>query len=143
MDFRYDSNPNALIGVTAGKVIESEALYPKAPLGGVGFPSIIPGARDGLEFVNLYGRAPLAGLPNAFMAADLQPLNFVGEADDHAVHKAADRVSQKNLYRVSHKQDDGDLLETGRLGAGHGLTPGRNTFAAMDQAVNAATALWA
>ena len=71
VDFRYDSNPNALIGVTAGKVIESEAPYPKAPLGGVGFPSIIPGARDGLEFVNLYGRAPLAGLPNAFMAADL------------------------------------------------------------------------
>lgn len=71
VDFRYDSNPNALIGLTAGKVIESESPYPKAPPGGVGVPSIIPGARDGLEFVNLYGRAPLAGLPNAFMAADL------------------------------------------------------------------------
>lgn len=71
VDFRYDSNPNALIGLTAGKVIESEAPYPKAPPGGVGIPSIIPGARDGLEFVNLYGKAPLAGLPNAFMAADL------------------------------------------------------------------------
>ena len=71
VDFRYDSNPNALIGVTAGKVIDSGSPYPKAPAGGIGVPSVIPGARDGLEFVNLYGRAPLAGLPNAFMAADL------------------------------------------------------------------------
>ena len=53
VDFRYDSTPNALIGLTAGKVIESESPYPKAPPGGVGIPSIIPGARDGLEFVNL------------------------------------------------------------------------------------------
>ncbi|MFK0299640.1 alginate export family protein [Brevundimonas sp. NPDC090276] len=71
VDFRYDSNPNALIGVTAGKVIESESPYPKAPPNGIGVPSIIPGARDGLQFMNIYTRAPIAGLPNAFMAADL------------------------------------------------------------------------
>lgn len=71
VDFRYDSNPNAVIGVTAGKVIRSEAPYPKAPPGGVGVPTIIPGARDGLQFVNLYIRSPLMGAPNAFMAADL------------------------------------------------------------------------
>ncbi|MNH49036.1 hypothetical protein D3C73_05990 [compost metagenome] len=71
VDFRYDATPNALIGLTAGQVIESASPYPKAPPGGVGVPSIIPGARYGLQFVNLYTRAPIAGLPNAFMAADL------------------------------------------------------------------------
>ena len=71
VDLRYDANANSLIGLTAGRVIESQAPYPKAPPGGSGIPTIIPGARDGLEFVNLYGHSPLAGIPNAFMAADL------------------------------------------------------------------------
>ncbi|NWE53314.1 alginate export family protein [Brevundimonas sp. P7753] len=71
VDLRYDTNPNAVIGLTAGKVLESESPYPKAPPGGIGVPSIIPGARDGLQFANLYIRSPLRGAPNAFMAADL------------------------------------------------------------------------
>jgi hypothetical protein len=71
VDVRYDRDSSTFIGLTAGKVLESDAPYPKAAPGGVGVPDIIPGAREGLEFLSFYTRTPLPGLPNAFMAMDL------------------------------------------------------------------------
>lgn len=73
LDLRYDPDPGAYAGLTIGRVLESSAPYPKAAPGGVGVPSILEGARDGLEFMTLYGRAqPFSGqLSNAFVTADI------------------------------------------------------------------------
>lgn len=120
VDLRYDSNPNALIGLTAGKVIESGSPYPKAPTGGVGVPSIIPGARDGLEFINLYGRAPLAGLPNAFMAADLafernDRINMRAWAGRAQVGYTFAEHRWKPTFTIGYQTFSGDDPDTDRL----------------------------
>ena len=120
VDFRYDSNPNAVIGLTAGKVLESEAPYPKAPPGGVGVPSIIPGARDGLQFANLYIRSPLMGAPNAFMAADLaierNDRNDMGARAGRAqVGYAFAEHRWKPTFTVGYQTFSGDDPDTARL----------------------------
>jgi len=120
VDLRYDSNPNALIGLTAGKVIASGSPYPKAPPGGVGVPSIIPGARDGLEFINLYGRAPLAGLPNAFMAADLafernDRINMRAWAGRAQVGYTFAEHRWKPTFTIGYQTFSGDDPDTDRL----------------------------
>lgn len=120
VDLRYDSNPNALIGLTAGKVIESGSPYPKAPTGGVGVPSIIPGARDGLEFINLYGRAPLACLPNAFMAADLafernDRINMRAWAGRAQVGYTFAEHRWKPTFTIGYQTFSGDDPDTDRL----------------------------
>ncbi|MEM7776228.1 MAG: alginate export family protein [Pseudomonadota bacterium] len=66
-DLRYDSKQGGYAGITYLNVLESEAPYPKAAPGGVGIPSVIPNARDGLNALNFYGRTarfhgPLSGL---------------------------------------------------------------------------------
>jgi len=72
-DLRYDGASGNFAGVTLGKVVRSGAPYPKAPLGGIGVPSIIEGARDGLQFLTAYGRiAPSSGpFANAWLGVDL------------------------------------------------------------------------
>lgn len=72
-DLRYDGQAGNFAGVTLGKVVRSRAPYPKAAPGGIGVPSIIEGARDGLEFLTAYARiAPDSGpLANAWLALDL------------------------------------------------------------------------
>ena len=72
-DLRYDGKAGNFAGVTLGKVVRSRAPYPKAAPDGVGVPSIIEGARDGLEFLTAYARiAPDSGsLANAWLALDL------------------------------------------------------------------------
>jgi len=72
-DLRYDGKSGNFAGVTLGKVVRSRAPYPKAPPGGIGVPSIIDGARDGLRFLTAYARiAPDSGpLANAWLALDL------------------------------------------------------------------------
>lgn len=55
-DIRYDGRNGGFIGLTYGQVIQSESAYPKAASGGTGPPSVLPGARDGLNFANLYAR---------------------------------------------------------------------------------------
>lgn len=61
------------LGLTYGNVVQSGTPYPKAPPGGSGIPSILPGAREGLNFVHGYGRwSPLKNdLPNLWIAGDL------------------------------------------------------------------------
>ncbi len=72
MDLRYDGTSGNYVGLTYGHVLESKAPYPKAALGGIGPPSVIPGARGGLNFANLYWRAkPLPNvLENLFVTFD-------------------------------------------------------------------------
>lgn len=72
VDFRYDGPGGTFAGLTYGHVLQSQAPYPQAAPGGIGPPSIIPGGRNGLNFVNLYWRAkPFGGvLEPLFFAAD-------------------------------------------------------------------------
>lgn len=71
-DLRYDGASNAFVGITVGHVLDSSVPYPKAAPGGIGPPVILPNARDGLNFANLYWRAnPFRGaLENLFVSAD-------------------------------------------------------------------------
>jgi hypothetical protein len=73
LDLRYDRDSGNFAGVTLGQVVRSRAPYPKAPPGGTGIPSILEGARDGLQFLNVYARvAPASGpLANAWLGLDL------------------------------------------------------------------------
>lgn len=73
VDLRYQPSDDSFAGVTAATVVASSAPYPKAAPGGVGVPSILPGARDGLRLIDLYGRTrPFDGaLKNLFMTAEL------------------------------------------------------------------------
>lgn len=66
-DLRYETDSEHYAGLTFGHVLESNSLYPKAAPGGIGPPVFLLGARDGLSFINAYGRAtpfdgPLSGL---------------------------------------------------------------------------------
>ncbi len=72
-DVRHDGADDTYAGVTFGQVLDSSAPYPQAAPGGIGVPKIIPGGRDGLKFVNFYGRAkPFRdSLENFFVAGDL------------------------------------------------------------------------
>lgn len=56
-DLRTDSESGSFAGITVGRVVASRAPYPKAAPNGIGVPSILPNARDGLNFVTLYTRA--------------------------------------------------------------------------------------
>ncbi|MGP2490903.1 alginate export family protein [Mesorhizobium sp. PUT5] len=71
-DFRYQPDDTTFAGATLGHVLASSAPYPKAAPGGVGAPSVLPDARDGLNFVNLYGRTNPFGesLDGFFVAGD-------------------------------------------------------------------------
>ena len=72
-DFKFDHDAGGFIGLTYANAIESNSAYPQAAAGGIGPPSVTPGARDGLNFVNAYGRTgKLDGfLTNWYFSADL------------------------------------------------------------------------
>lgn len=71
-DFRYQTSNDMFAGATLGHVLESTAPYPKAAPGGIGVPSVLPDARAGLNFVNLYGKTNPFGerLDGFFVAGD-------------------------------------------------------------------------
>jgi hypothetical protein len=73
LDLRYDSQGGGYLGGTFVSVLNSETPYPQAAPGGVGAPSVTPGARDGTNTISLYGRTdPLGGaLSNWVLAGDL------------------------------------------------------------------------
>lgn len=72
-DFRFDHAAGGFTGVTFANAVESNSAYPKAAPGGNGPPVITPGAREGLNVVNAYGRTgKLDGaLTNWYFSADL------------------------------------------------------------------------
>lgn len=73
VDLRYDRTTQTFLGATYGHVLESGSPYPKAAPGGIGVPEIIPGAREGLNFINVYGRGNPFDLDNEnfFVAGDI------------------------------------------------------------------------
>lgn len=73
VDFRHDGGPAVYAGMTLGQVVGSDAPYPQAAPDGIGVPSILPGAREGLKFLSVYGRTqPFGGaLEQLFIAGDV------------------------------------------------------------------------
>jgi len=71
-DLRYEVDEDRYAGLTFGHVVNSNSPYPRAAAGGIGPPVILPGARDGLSFINAYGRAnPFEGtLAGFFVGGD-------------------------------------------------------------------------
>ena len=72
-DVRYDDPAGGYLGLSYVNFLESTSPYPQASAGGVGLPTVIPGAREGTETVNLYARSnPFSGgLENVFLTTDL------------------------------------------------------------------------
>jgi hypothetical protein len=70
-DFRFDGADGGFAGVTYANVLKSNSAYPQADPGNP--PIITPGAREGLNVINVYGRTgKLSGaLTNWYFSADL------------------------------------------------------------------------
>ncbi|OIQ42834.1 MAG: hypothetical protein BM560_01235 [Roseobacter sp. MedPE-SWde] len=66
MDLRYDDPAGGYLGATYVEVLQSDSPYPQAAPGGIGPPTVTPGAREGTRTLGLYGKNnPLtAGLKN-------------------------------------------------------------------------------
>lgn len=73
VDVRFDGANKDYVGLTLFKVLNSESPYVQAAPGGVGAPTILDGARDGTEALQLYARFdPRSGnLDNWTMTADV------------------------------------------------------------------------
>lgn len=73
LDVRWDGDGGSYAGLTYIHVIKSVAAYPKAAPGGVGAPTIIPGARAKLNAVNFYGKVASfdGALSNLSLALDV------------------------------------------------------------------------
>jgi hypothetical protein len=62
IDLRFDDPKGGYLGGTFVDVLASGSPYPQAAPGGIGAPSVVPGAREGTRTLNLYGRTnPFAG----------------------------------------------------------------------------------
>jgi hypothetical protein len=72
-DLRYADPAGGFLGLTYANVPNSGSAYPQAAPGGSGPPTVTPGAREDLNFINAYGRtSPFDGpLANLFFSADL------------------------------------------------------------------------
>ncbi|WP_343117455.1 alginate export family protein [Ostreiculturibacter nitratireducens] len=73
LDLRYDDPAGGYLGLTYVNVLKSQSPYIQAAPGGIGAPTILPGARDGTNALNLYAKAnPFSGaLENWVFSADL------------------------------------------------------------------------
>ncbi|MDH4064234.1 MAG: alginate export family protein [Acidobacteriota bacterium] len=73
VDVRLDGKTGGYVGSTYARVVGSRAPYPRAAPGGVGPPAVEPGARNGLNALNVYARtnAFAGALKNLFLTADL------------------------------------------------------------------------
>lgn len=71
LTYRPGSDEQA--GLAYGQVLRSMAAYPQAAPGGVGAPSILPDAREGLRFLYGFARRPLwqGAQSRTWVAADL------------------------------------------------------------------------
>lgn len=72
-DLRYDGANGKYVGTTFVTVLNSGSPYPQAAPGGVGAPTVIPGAREGTKTLAVYaGTGALTGaLENWAFTADL------------------------------------------------------------------------
>ncbi|TNF65550.1 MAG: hypothetical protein EP307_00010 [Rhodobacteraceae bacterium] len=61
-DLRYDDPAGGFIGLTYVDVLQSNSSYPQAAPGGIGAPTVIPGAREGTRTLGIYGKtSPFTG----------------------------------------------------------------------------------
>lgn len=61
-DLRYDDPAGGFIGATYVDVLRSNSPYPQAAPGGIGPPSVTPGAREGTRTLGFYGKTnPFTG----------------------------------------------------------------------------------
>ena len=69
----YHPNEAEQTGLAYGKVLRSTAAYPQAAPGGIGAPTVIPNARDGLQFLYGFMRRPVweSTEAKAWVGADL------------------------------------------------------------------------
>ncbi|PWJ20759.1 alginate export family protein [Jannaschia seohaensis] len=72
VDLRYDDPRGGYLGATYVDVLNSESSYPQAAPGGLGAPTVTPGAREGTRTLGLYGKT------NPFEGA-LANWSFTGE----------------------------------------------------------------
>ena len=56
LDLRHDSSRGGYLGATLVNVLNSGSPYPQAAPGGVGAPTVIPGAREGTRTLNVYAK---------------------------------------------------------------------------------------
>ena len=62
IDLRYDDPAGGYFGATYVDVLKSNSSYPQAAPGGVGAPTVTPGARDGTRTIGIYGKTnPFTG----------------------------------------------------------------------------------
>jgi len=62
LDVRYDAPEGGYLGLTYINVLESDSPYIQAPPGGVGASTILPGAREGTNALNVYAKTnPFTG----------------------------------------------------------------------------------
>lgn len=73
IDLRFDDPLGGYLGATYVNVLNSNSPYPQAAPGGVGAPSVTPGAREGTNTISLYGKTnPFEGnLRNWVFTGDL------------------------------------------------------------------------
>jgi hypothetical protein len=73
LDLRRDMPGGGYLGGTYVKVLQSETPYPQAAPGGIGPPTVTPGAREGTQTFSLYAKTePFAGaLQNWTFTGDL------------------------------------------------------------------------
>lgn len=67
LDWRWTLAEGGYLGVTAAKVTRSRSPYPQASPPGSP-PSVLPGGRDGLQFIDAYARSPARGVGEARLA---------------------------------------------------------------------------
>lgn len=72
VDLRYDDPRGGYLGMTYVDVLNSDSPYPQAAPGGVGAPTVTPGAREGTRTLGIYGKT------NPFEGA-LENWAFTGE----------------------------------------------------------------
>ena len=72
VDLRHDDPRGGYLGASFVSVVESGSPYPQAAPGGVGAPTVTPGAREGTRALNVYGKT------NPFEGA-LAGWSFTGE----------------------------------------------------------------
>jgi hypothetical protein len=71
-DIRYDPAGGGFLGLTYVRVATSDAPYPQAAPGGIGPPTVTPGAREGLNAIHVYGSTPPfeGALSGVFLTGD-------------------------------------------------------------------------
>lgn len=122
-DLRYDwPSVNSFVGLTLGHVLESTSPYPKAAPDGIGAPTILPDARQGLNFVNFYAiGTPLPGVSENFFAGAEVAYEWNNDIDmrawaarTHVGYTFAD-LSWSPTIALSYQTFSGDDPSTSRL----------------------------